>query len=1028
MQKKGDRTMFSYKIYLYENSKWTELKSWARPFTDGTSLDDTLDAGCINLSCTTRSEAIKPFIKLKIIISENGREVDSIYRLVASAKRTRRSYAPSIGTLYDWTINTIEITKELERRFIGTMTSTSYLYKDYSSGSARVVPEKNDNKNIWRSTPLLVEKNFITSPKKTGTVFEIPFFNWGIDESYAGIENPIIKEENANGLFARINESLSFGKNDMEIFSPSGSVIQSVEDYDGANKNSVSVTLTDVGIYKLVYSGNIGSPGDFVVTFLIAVFNELSEKTNPSISSVCKRLIRFGKPIRDQLATPEYRLDATFAQKYESVPAPEFSFTNCTLFDALSQVGGYIHAIPRLVPRATNDVAYDVTFDELGGSELAPDLPPMISAENTINIEDWCGTICSPAQNLCNTQDGINGAVTELGSDYITVRTEIGAVEINGDNILYRTSLPMKQVLKFECGFINEYDDGKTPVGDITAYLYEAAEYEALSSYWGTAYPYSKAWALCYASGGDTITGFNTKQKQATSIASNLGNTAIVNIINAVTGLSLSISDTDNGKWYRQLAFRITYIPIVTTQVNAVKPVLNMGGETKNELVYNQTANLAETSAFGAKMRGAIARLGQDVEIRTYDLFSYKQMPQIGQLLDGKYIAKVDAEYDITKIRVTLTLTKNFNQLSQYVGLNSNYRLFDVSEKQSVERFVHYSEKILVGRRARGGAQASVIVKNVAKFIAETIDPTQGASMTNDDNSTTASQKVQVAFVRGYTGEYNESTGRLQATPLDDRNVVLPVVAFPFGTSICFAFSYYDNYGAGYQANDNYENLSNFSVQRLVPYADGYGELIGIDFSMFSAAWDATIADQQDGGKAMLYPQIEGHDWTEIGALDTQDNMLLISKDSREKISVMYQCSFVATDDDIIVGEALAKLNPLVGGRKGNDATCRIVWLTHTINALDKYIDLGDGTVTTPNGRPTITLFTKVGATLRINSLTCPMDGVKAFAIERLTGMEEGNVFSGKWELLVGQNVELNEDDKTEPIYFTPVATDTFTI
>lgn len=43
--------MFKYTIELRKpnSTEWEPLKSWARPFTDGTTLDDTLDEGCINL-------------------------------------------------------------------------------------------------------------------------------------------------------------------------------------------------------------------------------------------------------------------------------------------------------------------------------------------------------------------------------------------------------------------------------------------------------------------------------------------------------------------------------------------------------------------------------------------------------------------------------------------------------------------------------------------------------------------------------------------------------------------------------------------------------------------------------------------------------------------------------------------------------------------------------------------------------------------------------------------------------------------
>lgn len=68
--------MFGYQIQLYENKQWQDLPDWSRPFTDGTSLDDTLDAGCINLSLSSRSEPIRPFTPIRIIVSQDGNEVE----------------------------------------------------------------------------------------------------------------------------------------------------------------------------------------------------------------------------------------------------------------------------------------------------------------------------------------------------------------------------------------------------------------------------------------------------------------------------------------------------------------------------------------------------------------------------------------------------------------------------------------------------------------------------------------------------------------------------------------------------------------------------------------------------------------------------------------------------------------------------------------------------------------------------------------------------------------------------------------
>lgn len=992
--------MFSYQPQIFENNQWQALSPWARPFTDGTALNDVLDAGCINLSLSSRYAPIKPFTPIRIIIAENGVEVDRIYRLVSSTKRTRRTFAPSVGAKYDWIINTIELTKAMERRFIGTLTSTKYLHTDYASAYQQVVENLNNGLNTGYKKYIDITRHYY-SPVAVNNEYTIYSDRYAINVTPNGtVDSGSIKSYN------------------VRLTSPSGKIL--INENLTSNK---TIQIEETGTYSLTETivitwVLIGDPGVLDETFInnlsFASFEQVAPKTQPTITSVCQRLLSSGITRRGEMSNPEYTLDENFASEYASVESPEFSFTNCTLFEALAQVGGYIHAIPRLVPLSTtDDTHYKVTFDKLGGSEQAPTMPPMLYQDSTIDINEWCGKITSPAQNLCNTTDE-GSAITELGNDYITVRTEDGNIEINGDNVLIRTSLPIQQLIKLECGFIPDHDanfDGRTtPVGDITAYAYEDAEYSVLSSYWGTAYPYSKAWALRWTQGGTTIDGLVWRQKDATTIGDAFQNTAIVNIINAKTGLSLKSKDKD-GQWYRRLAFKVTYVPIATARVEAVKPVLTEGGATDNALVYNQGANVAETSFYGEKMRGAIARLGQDVEQRTYDIKTYSQMPKVGQILDGKYIATIDAEYDITRIRITVTLAKNFNQLSQFVGLNSNYRLYDISEKQSVERHIHYADKILIGKTPTVSSKGSnlTLIQNVSDVIIKTIDQTEST-----DHEI---KKVQLVRIFPFSS----------GNAMEDRGVILPVTAFPFGTSICFTFSFYDNYGAGFQSSDDYKNETNKAAQRLVPYTDVYGEVSHIHFAMYAEGWNPNLAAQEDGMAAKLYPQETDSNWisgngnalvdTKLITYVVPDGALIVNKDSREQIDVTYQVHYIAKSDDIVVGAGLADFCKLVtdSAQILGRASVYVIWLDHTINALNKYIDDGQREridLLIPANCP----YTIVNGIFRWDSRTCPREGgAKAYAVcKRLDG--------GKYEMLFGQNVTLAYGDSTAELYFSPVS------
>lgn len=1025
--------MFSYQPQIFENNQWQALSPWARPFTDGMALNDVLDAGCINLSLSSRYNPIKPFTPIRIIIAENGVEVDRIYRFVSSTKRTRRTFAPSVGAKYDWTINTIEITKAMERRFIGTLTSTKYLHTDYNEKyAAALVSKETDypgggvDLNV-----VLVEKNKIMQPYQHGDSIDIPCVQY-----YPELDEQGLYVFDSDSHYGRV---FRFGVYPCTVtIDVDGHVIYT-KSHSSARFDTETLTIPNEGerltiTYETQYESAIIGTTNYEsntlkIEYKVSLFTQIVPKTQPTITSVCQRLLssgitrRVGIDTSAEIQKQEYVLDENFAQEYKNITAPEFSFTNCTLWDALSQVGGYIHAIPRLVPLSTtDDTHYKVTFDKLGGSEQAPTMPPMIYQDSTIDSNEWCGKITSPAQNLCNTTDE-GGAITEFGNDYITVRTEDGNIEINGDNVLIRTSLPIQQLIKLECGFIPDYNSGNTPVGDITAYAYEDAEYSVLSSYWGTAYPYSKAWALRWKQGGNIIDGLTFKQEGQTSVSEAFNNTAIVNIINAKTGIGLKPIDTSNGEWYRRLAFKVTYVPIATARVEAVKPVLTDGGETSNALVYNQGANVAETSFYGEKMRGAIARLGQDVEQRTYDIKTYSQMPKVGQILDGKYIATVDAEYDITRIRITVTLAKNFNQLSQFVGLNSNYRLYDISEKQSVERHIHYAERIIVGKSAYASrysyqSNGNTVVdthNTILRYFTLMMKRTFDRGAWSADESDYVINKIMCAFVS--FDKFNASDG-----------ILMPVVAFPFGNSICFNISFYDNYGAGFQSSNDFENEKNKATQRLVPYTDVYGEFSKMSLFMSDNAWTPSFNEQKDGGKAMLYPEgtlFSKYGFTTLEATGNLDDYALkIDKDSREQIDFSYQVHYVSDSDDIIVCPGLATFNPYVSKEEAilEPDKFYVIWQKQTINALNKDIvastsitvqELSADTAWEENTTP-LKHILMVNGILKWNPMTCPIDGAKSWAICKKVGTD-------RYTILFGQNVDRNSGGTTDAIYFSAV-------
>lgn len=964
--------MFQYKIELYENEQWNELDGWTRPFTDGTTLDDTLDAGKINLSCIKRAEAIKPFTRLRITISEDGEVKEKIQRLVANAQKTLRTYAPSVEPYYDWAIETIELTKLLEREICDSMTVTNALGHDYVSGALPV-------------DAVLLPYGKGEALEREGFHYNKSYQNYTSPKAFGSVLNVFPQQDIFTLPKDGTNYSWSFSApNSIQIFAPSDS---STPIYNDSAFKGTQINLTEEGTYRIEYTMNIFQnisppPGlDWGTKYSISVSSVKNvEASEPwTITAVCERLLEAGVTRRMGIDNQKYTLNQEFADKYRDMLAPEFYFTRSTLFEALLQVGGRIHAIPRLIAAGDDDMTLEVTFDELGGDdEVTWDMPPVLYEDKMRSINDFCGTIDSPAQNLLNTQDRIGGAISEPdGEAYITVRAEDAEVEISADTAIIRTTFSIKRVIKVECGYL---PDGEL-VGDITPYIYESSEYLTLSSYWGAAFPYSKAYALRYVQGDNKITQLSFKIKNATTAGTAFNNPAIINIIKEKTGKTIKDTDIIN------LAFRVTYVPIVTTRISQRKPYT---GEypADNALIYNQSANTAETSFYGEKMKGAIARLGNEAVRRTYDFFSYAQLPKCGQLLDDMYIAKMDTSYDAVKIRSTLTLTKNFNQLAQYVGLNSNFRLYDISEKQSVDRYMLYSENIIIGDAIEEYGGDNMLV-SAASAIVGTFTQEEQAS----------AKRITTAVI----------TNHSLSTDKDLTKTILPVVSFPFGNSICFAVSFADNYGAGYQATDEYEDEGNKRVQRLVPYCGGIGEMDTMKVDYYCKAWTASLGAQQDGGFANLYPDYNGGFDDNSKLITTGEHSFIVLKDSREAISHIYQVHAVANRQSIILGSRLTNNNPLVSNCKAERKGV-LYFFRNKLNMLDSIIDLSNAVKSNTDIRNLILNTSNKTVLLKgiVNDTGQPMNGWGI--IDPTTNM-----------LYIGENVNLAVGETAPQITFTAV-------
>lgn len=614
-----------------------------------------------------------------------------------------------------------------------------------------------------------------------------------------------------------------------------------------------------------------------------------------------------------------YPLSGT-AKILQEIETPEFQFTQSTLREILQGVGGFVHGEPRLDDGV-------IKYDFYGGTTVSDFNPTGYASKSYQNsIERFATNLDSSVDNLVNSLGYSDGTLTEpYDGGFKTVRTESVTARLTDKNMFIQTLYPIRAIKKLEVGLVGS-PYNTTQSYDITAFVYESADYSRLSSFNST-YPLCKAYALYYTQGENNVYGLSFIRDTATDVGGLWAYPAIVNILNAVSGQSQQSIDT-----YQELAFRITYEPIFSARVGQSKMCLK-GYDKPASLAYNQSQNLIETHYYGENLKGEIAGLGNDSLVLTYvkQNFDFSTLPKVGEILDVSgimeeneetdadwYITAVAVEIQALYVKFTVSVTKDFNNYSEYVGVNSNKRLFEISEKQAFDSHVSYKDYVVIGDAPPSGVTYNDTLIKLENSVLGVFDKTKGPDI-----------PISCVQASGY-----DSNGNLI------KIVTLPVQTSAFGLTALFAFKYKDNYSAGDMVIKNNTNY----YQNGVPYCDYFGNLEYLELIYLPQGLTADdLAQQTEYGLQMpsLNGYAEGADKYINTGLNSPTKPLWIKKGSTEIPTVNYEVDFVTNRSDIIIGSALVKSLSLITA-KGESGEVKAVWVRSKINKFQKFINPDD--------------------------------------------------------------------------------------
>lgn len=784
-------------------------------------------------------------------------------------------------------------------------------------------------------------------------------------------------------------------------------------------------TVLKNGIYTIYYeygSCNRGIGGWVYNAISRATYNiSVVENHLPlkkwTITDVINRTLDIAEPIR-QGEKPRFKLNAEQAAQFDKIISPEFSFTKQTLRECLQEVGRFIHGEPRLTPKKDEDgnYYYEVTYDMYASQEKSGiyTLPYLKKTANQV-IDAYASYLDSSAENLVNQLDKYQGVIVEPYHDGAkTVRTESVYARISDSNMLIATQYPIYSVEKLEYVYA---DGDEVKSVDITPYLFEQSIYEAQLSSYAEQYPYSKAYGLFYAQGSKNIGGLNFKVDAAIFPA--FKEYAIINILQqAIDKDYKPPASSSEGVNYYNMAFRVTYTPFYNARVGQTKAYYK-DFKRPAALIYNQQANVIESRYYGENLKGAIARLGNAEKTLTFHLTNLVTIPQAGQMYDDDYyISAVTVEYLPTIIKCTISLSKDFNRISAYIGISSAKRYSEISQTQAVERNVLYREYIVIGDREEADMDCLL-----------------------GENALDA-----IAYVFSGLGSFRALSNVCAwgtSKGGKDLNVVyLPVISSAFGNSISFSWKYEDNYSAGaisqYQTNGSGGVSVSGYFQNNYQYADYYGRLYYYNFYVEGAGPKPNAGNLEEIGRDLPKGKVLPSQ-SQYAYISTVNKLpYLMRKDNREALQVNYQVDFVTNKENIIIGSALASYCPLVRGVASRDEQYKASLYTFDteLNKFTDHVEAYENVDLSkmPSADVTVTMhpgegYFEVNAEAFPETETGATSGKSWAIITRQREVseqvedEDGNpvtqtTFYGG-DLLIGQNINVTAGQAFTPIYFT---------
>lgn len=741
-------------------------------------------------------------------------------------------------------------------------------------------------------------------------------------------------KQNSSHQYTLIGEFRNYPK--YTITFPSGSTLDITKDmnWDGYTLSTVgdyTITVapeTTIGFVQCQYSfpeGNL-SAGNIMPYLRSNVFNDsatfkfkvINQNTvsgaekNKTLYDAVTKVLASVKPNIAKSATtingvdvyasfsdvlPRFRIDSSLSTFLKSRGTPSFTFTNKTLLEALKSIGSVFNGIPRL---KKNTIYYDIADKGVDNDKFDDSTEVEKSSINSTNYgTSLISNVTNMVPSLVKKTWPSNITQFEFQSGtFAPARTTRDQYNISKSNLsIDLGELYIYKIDKIEmCNFLT---DDPTRILNITEFCIDKTVYDALPNTIN-----GKGKHIYYERNTPYIQGLGQVVDKGT--LGGLIPDMEYTINNIIIHYNLYINGKINNP--KDFRYRVTGTFYINSTISTEKENISDTEYGQHiPLIYNQEENNIDSDKFLKNTQRIVSRLANPEINKSVSINSLDELPSLGEIkkkVGAKYLATViNTQYNNHNITSTLQYSKNFNKISNFVGIDKEWKENTIETKDIVDRCVHlnsycYIDTAINPNSGTGSTNnyMNSIVKNFSNLLtgSENVIAPDGFlvfPIKRDGDSTFSRLK------------YKNSSG----TETYCKPVLLPANIVHGWNSVSLIGSAYDNYSfstkAGVLTGAGTNNLYDLEDVR---YVDNFGEcdclfMQGININRYLEAYNSFST----------FPEISVDLSTELmnnsSGVFMNSTFIDVQKDNREKLSFNYQLNAVSKIDYVHVHSGLLK-------------------------------------------------------------------------------------------------------------------------